>query len=145
MKAFCSACIFAISALLAAEPPSTELTGRIVPVPGNTNQLSFKTQSGDIYQLIKTPQAEALFADTNLYSKVLVLKGNVAEPSHTFAVTGNFHSLKNGKLHDLYYYCDVCSIKTSIPGLCLCCREPVRLVEEPVETAPPPKDPLPTK
>ena len=41
--------------------------------------------------------------------------------------------LHNGKLNELYYYCDICSIKSSSPGPCMCCREPVHLVEDPVK------------
>ena len=73
--------------------------------------------------------SEALFLDTNLWSKVLLLTGKPHDKS--FEVTGNLHSIKNGKVQELFYYCDVCSISTSRPGLCACCREPVVLTEKP--------------
>ncbi|HEY0457445.1 MAG TPA: hypothetical protein VGE41_13825, partial [Verrucomicrobiae bacterium] len=64
------------------------------------------------------------------YSKTLILKGRAAPRTRSFEVTGNLHSLKDGKRFELFYYCDVCSITTSIPGACMCCREPVKLVEK---------------
>ena len=93
----------------------------------------FKTESGAFYSLVRTPLSEALLTDTNLHSKILVLKGRAFPKSQLFEVTGNLHSLRDGKLNELYYYCDICSIKGSVPGPCLCCREPVHLVEEPAK------------
>ena len=93
----------------------------------------FKTENGAFYSLVRTRMSEALLADTNLHSKVLLLKGRVFPKTQLFEVTGNLHSLRDGKLNELYYYCDICSIKSSTPGPCMCCREPVHLVEEPVK------------
>ena len=93
----------------------------------------FRTESGAFYSLVRTPLSEALLTDTNLHSKNLVLKGRTFPKSQLFEVTGNLHSIRDGKLNELYYYCDICSIKGSVPGPCLCCREPVHLVEEPVK------------
>ena len=78
----------------------------------------------------------ALFVDTNLQSKSLLLKGRVQAGTQRagtqrFEVTGNLRSIRDGKIHELYYYCDICAIKGSDPGPCMCCREPVYLVEEP--------------
>ncbi len=73
----------------------------------------------------------ALFVDTNLDSKLLLLKGRIPKGTHRFEVTGNLRSIRGGKIHELYYYCDICAIKSSDPSICMCCREPVYLVEEP--------------
>ena len=50
---------------------------------------------------------------------------------HAFKVTKPLHSLHHGKLYDLHYFCDICSIDQAEPGPCMCCREEVRLIEEP--------------
>jgi hypothetical protein len=41
--------------------------------------------------------------------------------------------MRDGKVHELYYYCDICAIKGIDPGPCMCCREPVHLIEEPAK------------
>jgi hypothetical protein len=106
-----------------------ELQGRIVTLPNGATNLALKTETGEVYRLKRTEMSEAFFLDTNLHSKVLVLKGRVE--GKDFEVTGNVHSIKDGKLHEIYYYCDICAITTSLPGICLCCREPVELRETP--------------
>jgi len=43
-------------------------------------------------------------------------------------------SIRNGVVCDLYYYCDICAIRTVAPGPCVCCQAPVELVEKPLES-----------
>ena len=107
-----------------------ELKGRVVSVPGSTN-LQFRVEGGPVYKLLPSRDARAIFEDTNLQSKLLVAKGRVHSKDSTFEVIGNLHEVKDGKLYELYYYCDVCSVESSFPGPCVCCREPVVLQERP--------------
>ena len=107
-----------------------ELTGRLLPDSGERGPGQFKAASGDIYTLVSNRMSLALFTDTNLQSRTLVLKGRVLDSKPPrFEVTGNLRSIRAGKIHELYYYCDICSIKGSDPGPCTCCREAVHLVE----------------
>jgi hypothetical protein len=43
-------------------------------------------------------------------------------------------SIRGGVVYDLYYYCDICAIKTVAPGPCVCCQAPVELVEKPLDS-----------
>ena len=109
-----------------------ELKGRVVPVPGSTN-LQFRVESGATYKLLPSRDARALFEDTNLHSKVLIAKGRLHPKDSAFEVIGKLHEVRDGKVYELYYYCDICVIETSFPGLCLCCREDVVLREREVK------------
>ena len=119
----------------AKAPGELEIKGRLAPAPGGSGgsggRMGFKSDAGAVYTLVSNGMSMALFVDTNLQSKMLLLKGRVRPGSQRFEVTGNLRSLRDGKVHELYYYCDICAIKGSEPGPCLCCREPVHLVEEP--------------
>jgi ABC-type cobalt transport system substrate-binding protein len=108
-----------------------ELRGKLVPFETPVTHVVFKTESGEIYTLISNRLSCALFLDTNLQVKTLLLGGRVLPATRTFEVTHNLRSIREGKVHELYYYCDICSISGSESGPCMCCREPVRLVEEP--------------
>ncbi len=106
-----------------------EIKGQLVP---SSQPLKFKTDSGTVYTLVSNRTSSALFIDTNLQTKTLLLKGKVL-PDRRLEVTGNLRSIHEGKVRELYYYCDICAIKGIDPGPCMCCREPVHLVEEPVK------------
>jgi len=41
-------------------------------------------------------------------------------------------SIKQGKLYDIYYFCELCNIKAYGPGPCPCCRNELEFRETPV-------------
>ena len=90
-----------------------------------------KTEKGEYYTLLRTSLAEALFVDERLHAKDLVIKGRVFPKTQLLEVT-RFLSVRDGVLHDLYYYCDTCYIRTVAPGSCDCCQAPVVLIEKPL-------------
>jgi hypothetical protein len=126
-------------------PHEMELRGRIVCLPEAMHELyhtdlpanhehvyGFKTADGSFYTLLRTKLSEALFVDEQVRRKELILKGRVFPNTHIFEMTG-MKSVRNGVVYDLYYFCDVCEIKTLSPGPCMCCQGPVKLVEQPLK------------
>jgi hypothetical protein len=120
-----------------------ELRGKIVCLPEALHELyhtdlpanhehvwGFKTTDGTFYTLLRTKLSEALFVDEQVRKKELILKGRVFPKTQIFEMT-DMKSVRNGVVCDLYYYCDVCAIKTLSPGPCMCCQGPVTLVEKP--------------
>ena len=41
--------------------------------------------------------------------------------------------LREGKLHEVYYWCDICSIRRGEKMTCECCGGPMELREEPLK------------
>ena len=128
------------------EPRRVTLRGHIVELHAEINKShgldlknrvgsiwAFKTVKGEIVTLLKTRRSLALFMDERLRQRELIIKGRQFPNSQ--AVEATFiQSVHEGIVHDLYYYCEICSIKALTPEICACCREPVRLVEEPLKT-----------
>jgi hypothetical protein len=125
-------------------PRDVELRGRIVclpealheryhtDLPANHQHLySLKTTDGAFYTLLRTKLSEALFVDEQVRRKELILTGRVFPKTQVFEMTG-MKSVRNGVVCDLYYYCDICAIKTLAPGPCMCCQGPATLVEKPL-------------
>lgn len=125
-----------------------ELRGKVVCLPEELHRLygtelptahehvwGFKTDEGELYTLLRTHYSEALFLDETLREKELILKAKLFPESRVIEVT-RIHSFHDGQEYDLYYYCDVCSIKTVSPEKCLCCQGPVHLVEKPLSEEP---------
>ncbi len=123
-----------------------ELRGQVVCLPEELHRAyqtdlptnhqhiyGFKTTNNIYYTLLRTKLSEALFADPRLREKELLLTGNVLPNSQILDVT-RMRSIRRGVVNDLYYYCDICAIRTVAPGPCVCCQAPVALVEEPLKS-----------
>ena len=132
-------------AKLKAELQEVELRGRIVCLPEVMHELyhtdlptnhehiyGFRTAEGTFYTLLRTKLSETLFVDEQVRNKELILKGHLLPRTQIFEMT-DMKSVRNGVVYDLYYYCDVCAIKTLSPGPCMCCQGPVKLVEKPLK------------
>jgi hypothetical protein len=99
---------------------------------GNHEHLyGVKTDGGKYYTLLRTSLAEALFVDERLHEKDLIINGRVFPKTQLLEVT-RFSSIKDGVVHELYYYCDTCYIRAVAPGNCDCCQAPVVLIEKPL-------------
>ena len=129
-----------------AQSQEMEHRGKVVCLPEEMHRLyqtdlptnhehiyGFKTTNGIYYTLLRTKLSEALFADQRLREKELLLTGNALPKSKIFDVTA-MKSIRAGVVYDLYYYCDICAIRTVAPGPCVCCQAPVELVEKPLES-----------
>src|SRR2546426_3766195 len=131
----------------AAEVREVQIRGRIVCLPEAMHELfgtdlpskhehlyGFKTTDGTFYTLLRTKWSEGLFVDKRLQEKELILRGKVLPKTQLFDMT-TMRSVRNGVVFDLYYYCDICAIKTLAPGPCMCCQGPVELKETRTDSA----------
>ena len=89
-----------------------------------------KAGDGKLFTLLKTRRSLALFDDPRLRGRALIMKGRVFTGTQVLEVTF-IQSVRKGVVHDVFYYCDICVIKFLAPGPCVCCREPVVLMEKP--------------
>lgn len=90
-----------------------------------------KTEDGTYYTLLRTSLAEAFFVDEQLREKDLIINGRVFPKTQLLEII-RFSSIKDGVVHELYYYCDTCYIRAVAPGNCDCCQAPVVLIEKPL-------------
>ena len=124
--------------------PKQALRGRVVclaeemhrsfgtHLPTNHPHLyGFKTKEGELYTLLRTKLSEAIFVDPRVRERELILSVRVLPKSRLLDVV-TIKSVKDGVVHDLYYYCFICSIRTVDPAICLCCQEEVEFMETPL-------------
>ena len=105
-------------------------------LPANHEHLyGFKMADGEFYTLLRTNLSEALFVDERLHQKTLIITGRTFPKTHLLEAI-RLQSVRDGVVHDLYYYCDTCAIRAAAPGDCVCCQAPIELVEKPVKLAP---------
>ena len=125
--------------LFAGSVRAEEVRGRVIclseesgKAPSNHEHVwGFKTGEGKTYKLVRAKFSEALFVDKRLREKELLLKGRQTSDGAAFEPTA-IHSVKNGVVHEVYYWCDICAIESVAPEICVCCQGPVELVEKPV-------------
>jgi len=82
------------------------------------------------YTLFRNALSEALFVDKRFKEHELRLTGRVF-PSTSILEVSRFQWYREGKLFDVYYWCEVCAIRGVDPGACACCQEKVELREAP--------------
>jgi hypothetical protein len=131
-----------------AQPASEkkeDFTGNVVPLQGPLEKfgsrldpdaakhlLALVTKEGKVYPLIPDDGSRMFFKDPSLRGRPMRLTGRLFADTHFLQVV-SVHSYKNGKLHEVYYWCDICAIRRNAPGVCECCGGPMELREVPVK------------
>src|SRR5215813_1483304 len=93
---------------------------------------ALKTAEGKFYPFLPVDTAAAIWMDERFRQRDLQVTARIF-PTADFIEVIKLQSWRNGKLHDLYYFCDVCNIKAHKPGPCECCRKPVEFRETPAD------------
>ncbi len=86
---------------------------------------------GKVYPLVKDSGARMFFNDPALLDRPMRLTGRLLPGSQILRVTA-VHSYIKGQLHEVYYWCDICSIRRGEKMVCECCGGPMDLHEDPV-------------
>jgi hypothetical protein len=136
---------FSLALAGTGELPTASYQGKVVPLADLVAKLGSKldpdaapswlalvTADGNVYPLIKDDGARMFFQDERLRGRPMRLTGRLLPGSHLLQVV-EVRSLKDGQLHEVYYWCDICSIKRFEKKRCDCCGGPMELREVPVK------------
>jgi hypothetical protein len=145
--------VFAVLLVLVARATSAEpetktvqLEGKVVPMAGILEKfgsrldpeaaphwLALVTNDGKTYPLIKDDGSRLFFSDPRLQNRAMRISGRLFQDTHLLQVL-SVNSVKNGQLHEVYYWCDICSIRRNeLLKKCDCCGGPMELREEAVK------------
>ncbi len=94
--------------------------------------LALVTDDGKAYPLVKDDGSRMFFKDAKLLGRPMRLTGRLVEGTGLLQVV-NVHSYVKGQLHEVYYWCDICSIRRNELNKCDCCGEILVLREAPVK------------
>ena len=128
---------------LSDPPKNSNFTGKVVPLApllakqdakldadAAPHWLALKADDGTLYPLVKDAGARMFFKDATLLDRPMRLTGRLVPGSQLLQVV-NVHSVKAGKLHEVYYWCDICTIRGYEAGICDCCGGPMEFREMP--------------
>ncbi len=93
------------------------------------SRFGFASKDGRLYKFLPTDAMTAVFTDARVRQRELQLTARLRDGDQLEII--KVQSVKEGKLYDIYYYCDVCSITAYTPGLCPCCRNELEFRERP--------------
>lgn len=116
----------------AAGAQMVTVRGRVVcqGVDASALECQFDAGEGKRYPLTRVVTSRALFEDANLRAKELEVTGQLDRLGRLEVI--QTRSLKNGVLHDVYYWCETCHIRSPFGGDCWCCFQPFEFKEVPI-------------
>lgn len=123
-----------------------QVDGKVVPLSGILEKfgsrldaeaaphwLALVNDKGKVYPLIKDDGSRLFFADPKLQNRPMRITGRLFQDTHLLQVL-SVNSVKDGQVYEIYYWCDVCSIRRNeLLKKCDCCGGPLELREEPVK------------
>jgi hypothetical protein len=95
--------------------------------------LALSTEDGKIYPLIKDDGSRMFFKDERLLNRPVRLTGRFLPGSQLLQVVDAHSYNDKGELCEVYYWCDICSIKRFENKKCDCCGGVMELREVPVK------------
>jgi hypothetical protein len=134
--------------LLAAAGPGAdrvpEFSGKVVPLAdvvardggrldpdAAATALVLQGDDGKVYLLVKDAGSRLFFKDRALLNRPVRLRARPLPGGGLLRVTA-VHTVVKGQPCEVYYWCDVCSIRRGEKMVCECCGGPMVLREEPV-------------
>ncbi len=94
--------------------------------------LALVTEDGTMHVLVKDAGARLFFKDRALLNRPMRLTGRLLPGSQVLQATA-VRSLVKGEPCEVFYWCEVCSIRRGEKMVCECCGGPMVLREEPVQ------------
>ena len=93
------------------------------------SRFGFASQDGKLYKFLPTDTMTTVFTDSRVRQRQLQLTARLHSGDQLEII--KVQSIKDGKLYDIYYFCEVCTITSYTPGLCPCCRNEMEFRETP--------------
>jgi hypothetical protein len=93
--------------------------------------LALACDDGKIYPLVKDSGARLFFNDRELLHRPMRLTGRLLPNSQLLQAMAA-HSEVEGRLHEIYYWCEICSIRRGEKNDCECCGAAMVRREEPI-------------
>ncbi len=128
-----------------AKPKEQHFNGKVLPLKdilqksgvtldkdAAANSFALVTDDGKTYPLVKDAGARMFFNDPAVLNRKMRLTGHLVGDTPFLKVL-QIHSYAKGELCDIYYWCDICSIKRFYKAQCECCQGPMELRETPVK------------
>jgi hypothetical protein len=82
------------------------------------------------YVVLHTRDSERFWLDKRMRDRDLIISGRLFPDSKVIEVSDVQRRL-DGKVYDVFYWCELCAIKAVTDDACVCCQGEVELRERP--------------
>ncbi len=96
---------------------------------GASQRFGLAGKDGRLYKFSTADTMTAMFSDPRVRQRELQLTARLRAGDQLEVI--KVQSIKEGKLYDIFYFCEVCNIKAYAPVLCPCCRNELEFRETP--------------
>ena len=93
------------------------------------HRFGFQASDTTLYSFLPTDSLAEMFEDPLVRERTLQITANPIGDTRLELI--KVLSVRDGKLYDIFYFCDVCNITAYAPGPCACCRKEMELKETP--------------
>lgn len=93
------------------------------------HRFGFASKDGRLYRLSPGDAMTEMFTDIRVRQRELQVTARLFTGDRLEII--KVQSIKEGKLYDIFYFCEVCNIRAYAPGLCPCCRNQLEFRETP--------------
>lgn len=93
------------------------------------SRFGFASKDGRFYKFRPGDAMTTMFTDTRVRQRELQLTARLLASDLLEVI--KVQSIKEGKVYDIFYFCDICTITAYAPGLCPCCRNELEFRETP--------------
>ncbi|MFL6214283.1 MAG: hypothetical protein ACJ74J_10380 [Blastocatellia bacterium] len=90
---------------------------------------AFLDKNSKRHDFSATDASAAIFTDLRVRQRELQITAQLTAKNQLELI--RVQSIREGKLYDLYYFCELCNIRAYAPGLCPCCRNEMEFRETP--------------
>lgn len=84
-------------------------------------------KEGALHPVSPADPNAAIFTDSRVRQRELQVTAQLNDKQLLEII--QVQSIRDGKLYDIYYFCEICNIRTYAPGLCPCCRNELEFRE----------------
>jgi hypothetical protein len=103
--------------------------GEVVGCTDAANNFGLLSTDGKLYRFLSTDSSTAMFTDQRVRRRDLQITAKPLAGNKLEIVT--VQSVREGKLYDIYYFCELCNVRAYAPGPCPCCRNELEFRETP--------------
>ena len=133
--------LLAHSGPAASEDRNLVVSGRLVCLGANLEEtscedaparLALRADTGRLHALSAGDLADTLLQEKRLRTRQFRLTLRSLDGGNTFQIVKT-QLIRDGKVYDFHYFCEICNITTYAPGPCMCCRAPTEYREAPAK------------